>query len=299
MIVHLCWFLTMNSQHQARINDVLFHIHQDISKELSAKVLANLAAYSEQHFHRIFKQVVGESVHSYIRRTRMEYAANQLMFASKSSILEVAQSCGFQSASSFNKAFKATFQMSPSAWRQYDNQTSDKPYLSDPEIAAGYRHVARKSLPTPKIKEVPERLAAYVRHTGYDRSIRNAWLILKAWADSEGRAFTEQLGLHHSNPAWVALDKCRYVACLGIDRPIKRRSVVCQLTIPEGLHAIFRLTGKYGELLPQISQILELWLPQSGFKLRSTPAYVHYHQNHFLNDDEVFELDFYLPISFF
>ncbi|WP_417551691.1 AraC family transcriptional regulator [Marinomonas fungiae] len=289
----------MSNQHLTRINDVLFHIHQDISQELSAKSLADFAAYSEQHFHRVFKQVVGESVHQYIRRTRMEYAANQLMFASKTSIVDIAQRCGFQSVSSFNKAFKASFGMPPSAWRQHDTQTSSKPYLSDPEIAAGYRHVAQTSLPTPHIKDVPERLVAYVRHTGYGRSIRNAWLILKAWAQAEGRTFDEQLGLHHSNPAWVALDQCRYVACLAIDEPIKRRSVVCQLTIPEGLHAIFRLTGQYGELLPQISQVLEQWLPQSGFKLRSTPAYVHYHDNHFLNEDERFELDFYLPVSFF
>ncbi|EID7738138.1 GyrI-like domain-containing protein, partial [Vibrio parahaemolyticus] len=61
----------------------------------------------------------------------------------------------------------------------------------------------------------------------------------------------------------------------------------------------FRLTGVYGELLPQLSMVLEKWLPNSGFKQRSTPAYVHYLKNHFLSHDEAFELDFYLPISFF
>lgn len=71
------------------------------------------------------------------------------------------------------------------------------------------------------------------------------------------------------------------------------------MTIPGGLHAVFRLTGVYGELLPQLSMVLEKWLPNSGFKQRSTPAYVHYHKNHFLSHDEAFELDFYLPISFF
>jgi AraC family transcriptional regulator len=29
-----------------------------------------------------------------------------------------------------------------------------------------------------------------------------------------------------------------------------------------------------------------------------TPAYAHYHKNHFLAEDEQFELDFYLPIQF-
>ena len=107
----------MSQQQVSRINDVLFYIHQDISRELSAKELADVAAYSEQHFHRIFKDVVGESIHQYIRRTRMEYAANQLMFDTKSSVLEIANKCGFSSVSSFSRAFKSTFDMSPRAWR--------------------------------------------------------------------------------------------------------------------------------------------------------------------------------------
>ena len=91
----------MSQQHISRINDVLFYIHKDISKELSAKELAKVAAYSEQHFHRIFKSVVGESIHQYIRRTRMEYAANQLMFDTRASVMDIANSCGFNSVSSF------------------------------------------------------------------------------------------------------------------------------------------------------------------------------------------------------
>ncbi|EHU9517092.1 AraC family transcriptional regulator [Vibrio vulnificus] len=289
----------MSQQHISRINDVLYFIHQDISRELSAKALADVAAYSEQHFHRVFKQVVGESIHQYIRRTRMEYAANQLMFDTRSSVLDIANKCGFSSVSSFSRAFKATFSMAPGEWRCHDLHISDKPYLKDPEVAAGYHRVAKRTLPAPKITEVPERMAAYVRHVGYNRSIKNAWLILKAWANSEGRSFEVQFGLHHSNPAWVELDKCRYVACIAIDKPLKYRGVVNQMVIPSGLHAVFRLHGVYGELLPQISMVLEKWLPASGFKLRSTPAYVHYHSNHFVNESEAFELDFYLPISFF
>ncbi|EGQ9281810.1 AraC family transcriptional regulator [Vibrio vulnificus] len=289
----------MSQQHISRINDVLYFIHQDISRELSAKALADVAAYSEQHFHRVFKQVVGESIHQYIRRTRMEYAANQLMFDTRSSVLDIANKCGFSSVSSFSRAFKATFSMAPGEWRCHDLHISDKPYLKDPEVAAGYHRVAKRTLPAPKITEVPERMAAYVRHVGYNRSIKNAWLILKAWANSEGRSFEVQFGLHHSNPAWVELDKCRYVACIAIDKPLKYRGVVNQMVIPGGLHAVFRLHGVYGELLPQISMVLEKWLPASGFKLRSTPAYVHYHSNHFVNESEAFELDFYLPISFF
>jgi AraC family transcriptional regulator len=289
----------MNHLQQSRINDVLFYIHQDLSRDLPARELAQVAAYSEQHFHRTFKLIVGESVHQYIRRIRMEYAANQFMFDTQSPVIDIVNKSGFSSASSFNRAFKQTFNMSPREWRRHDLQISDKPYLKDQEIALGYARVANTDLPRPKIVEVPNRMAAYVRHTGYNRTISNAWLLLKAWAEKEGREFTTQYGLHHSNPAWIELDQCRYVACIEIDKPISMRGVVNQLTIPSGLHAVFSLQGVYGDLLPQLSLILEKWLPNSGFKLRSTPAYVHYHKNHFLAQNESFELSFYLPIGFF
>jgi len=287
------------NQHVSRINDVLYFIHQDISNDLLAKDLANIAAYSEQHFHRLFKLVVGESVHVYIRRTRMEFAANQLMFDNKASVLEIANKSGFSSLSSFSRAFKSTFNMSPGQWRNHEHRYQRKSLLADQEIAANYLRLQTMEMPKYKLVELPTRHVAYVRHQGYDRSIANAWQTLKAWAKLEGRDFTEQFGLHHSNPAWVELNKCRYVACVGIDTPILRRGVVNSMTIPGGLHAVFELTGKYGELLPQLSHILENWLPSSGYKMLSTPAYVHYQQNQFLSESETFKLQFCLPISLF
>lgn len=291
------------NQQASRINDVLYRIHQDISQPLLAKDLASMAAYSEQHFHRVFKSVVGESVHDYIRRARLEFAANQLMFDGQANILEVATKCGFVSASSFSRAFKAVFGVSPGAWRKHDskshhdNGSYHKPYLQDPEIAQHYQRLESLVLPRAELVELPARSVAYVRHKGYDRSIKQAWQTLIAWANQEQRGYSEQFALHHSNPAWVELNQCRYVACIAIDKPLLKRGIVNSLIIPGGLHGVFKLEGKYGELLVQLSHILERWLPNSGFKMQSTPAYVHYKKNHFLSEDERFELDFFLPLS--
>lgn len=284
-------------QQISRINDVLYYIHQDISNELSAKSLADIAAYSEQHFHRTFKNIVGESVHHYIRRIRMEFAANQLMFDESSSVLTIATKSGFSSVSSFSRAFKSTFNLSPGQWRNNEEQINDKPYLADEELAKCYQQLKTAVVPNYQLLELPKRHVAYVRHQGYDRSIENAWQTLKTWAKIQGRDFSQQFGLHHSNPACVELSKCRYVACMAINSPVLRRGMVNSMTIPAGLHAVFKLKGKYGELLPQLSNILENWLPRSGYKMLSTPAYVHYQKNQFLTEDETFELDFCLPIS--
>jgi len=282
-----------------RINDVLYEIHRDISVELPVKRLAQIAAFSEQHFHRVFHQVMGEPVHQYIRRIRLEQAGNQLMFDVSASVQEVALKCGFQSLSSFSRAFKQQFGVAPGRWRKGDREMQAGDYLLDPEIKAGYERIQHKTLPEPDIVQIPPQMVAYVRHQGYGRSITQVWRRLLAWAEQEQIDASRQLGLHHSNPAWVPLSQCRYVACIAIERPIARRGFVNTLTIPGGLHARFVLTGVYGELLPYLSQILESWLPASGFIMKTTPAWVDYHKNQFLTQDDSFELDFYLPIGYY
>lgn len=288
-----------DGQQFSRINDVLHVIHRDISAELTGASLARVAAYSEQHFHRTFQKLIGETLHGYIRRIRLEHAANLLMFDEQSPVAEIAEQCGYRSLSSFSKVFRRDFGMTPGEWRRKDCNLGVAPYLKDPEIAAGYRRIREFELPRAELINRPAQPVAYVRHRGYGREIRQAWQILQAWAATEQRSFATQIGLHHSNPAWVPLEQCRYVACLGIDTPLLRRGVVNSMTIPGGLHAQFRFSGCYGELLPWISKVLDQWLPQSGLKVKSTPAFVEYQRNHFLDPEERFELSYYLPVSLY
>ncbi|PWQ94689.1 AraC family transcriptional regulator [Leucothrix arctica] len=287
-----------NTDHVFRINEVLSFIHRDITADLQAKKLAEIAAYSEQHFHRLFKQVVGEPVHQYVRRTRLETAANQLIFSPQLTVLEVAENCGFQSLSSFSRAFREVYNVPPGRWRLGNRDDKQRHYLSDPELHEAYQRLAQVELPTAEIVNIPACHVAYVRHLGYGRSIRQSWQMLKAWADSEGRSVDVQIGLHHSNPALVPLEQCHYVACIGIDEPVIRRGRVNSVTIPGGLHATFAVQGKFGELLPRISKIWEEWLPQSGYVARTTPAFARYTKNQFLRTDDQFDLVFYLPIGF-
>ncbi len=283
----------------SRINDALFLIHQDISAELSAARLCRIAAFSEQHFHRVFKDVVGESVHQYIRRTRLEQAANQLTFDPLSPVIEIAQKCGFQSLSSFSKAFKSQFSISPGMWRNRKRISANPAWQENPDFVAAAKRINGKSLPEPCLQKLEAKRVAYIRHTGYGKGISNAWQLLAAWCENEDRSMRTQIGLHHSNPEWIPLKECRYVACVGIDRPMVRNGRVHSLTIPGGLHACFQIKGQYGDLLPWVSKILNQWLPTSGLKMQTTPAFAVYNRNHFLHSDEQFELSYCLPVTFY
>ena len=306
-----------SKQQRSRINDVLYEVHKDISAPLSARKLAKVAAYSEQHFHRVFVDVVGESVNRYIRHTRLEHAANQLMFDRDSTVLEVAEKCGFQSLSSFSKAFKEVFHSTPGAWRQSVSSEGERHYLTDPDFARGYERIRNKPLPRPSIKHLKPQLAVYVRHTGYGADIREAWQLLMSWAAQSGVVAAKGelsdmaesglaehaglIGLHHSNPALVPLERCRYVACMAVEQSagnaIVRRGAVNTLTIPGGEHAVFDVRGQYGDLVPMIDRLLHQWLPRSGYKLRTTPILAHYRRNHFLAQGGHFELALAFPVS--
>ncbi len=288
-----------NLSHKSRINNVLHYIHSDLNKNLSANALAKIANYSEQHFHRVFKEQVGESINQYIRKVRLEASANQLMFSPDRTVADIASKCGFQSLSSFAQAFKKQFSTSPGRWRESQKRVNNPPYLLDKEIAAAYQKLVDVALPEVEFVQLAPINVGYIRHTGYSRSIKQTWQILNAWAMSQGLLNNRQLGLHHSNPTSVSLDKCRYVACIEIEKPLTKTGLVNSMMLPGGLHAKFDFEGVYGELLPSISKVLEQWLPNTGLIAGTTPAFVIYQQNHFLSKDERYQLSFYLPVSFY
>lgn len=273
--------------YQEKVNDVLHLIHSDIAAPLHVKELAEHVSTSAFHFNRIFKHVMDEHLHGYIRRVRLESAANLLLFNPSSSITEIAQSCGFASPATFTHAFKERFLVTPTQWREVD--VDNEAHLRD--IAPFYGE--------PKLIQVPPRRVAYVRHQGYDRSIKRPWLKLLHWA--QGQGLKEDLcmvGLHHSNPRFVAKDKCHYVACVEVGEGYFRSGDIGVMMIPSMFCAMFHFEGKYGDLLKYMDSVYYRWLPYSDFEKINLPSFAHYHKNHFIDADERFVLDFYIPVRY-
>lgn len=281
---------TTKNDHIERVNEVLFLIHGNIQRNFSVEELSLHVAMSPFHFNRIFKEITGESLHAYIKRVKLEHAANLLLFNPDATITHILQEVGFSSNASFCQAFKERFLVTPTKWKEVDqlNEKRDYTYVNEP------LHV--------KIAVVPSHEVAYVRHKGYDRSIKQAWLKLQAWAMSAGVVFEHQkmIGLHHSNPRFVEASQCHYVACLELpkDRKFYRNGEIGMMKIPESFCAIFSLQGVYGDLKKYMDVIYHEWLPKSEYEKVSLPSFAIYRQNHFVNADEKFDLDFCVPVRF-
>ena len=102
----------LRQEYIARINRVIDHIEADLVGDISLSRLAKVANFSEFHFHRIFRAMVGETLHQFVQRLRLERAASQLVSNPLTPITNIALDCGFSSSAAFSRAFKDGFSMS-------------------------------------------------------------------------------------------------------------------------------------------------------------------------------------------
>ncbi len=273
-----------------RVNEILYQIHLDIAREHSVNQLASLVSMSPFHLNRVFKKVTNESLHAYIRRIRLEHSANALLFNPDSSVTEILQNSGFASNSSFTHAFKSYFGVTPTKWREVDITEDIEQNIK--EISP--LHVELCYFASQRV--------AYVRHKGYDKSIKSAWMRLFEFCDSLDMDCekAKMIGLHHSNPNIVKKKDCHYVACISIDenKEIYPNARVGIMDIPKIFCAKFHLQGIYGDLMRYMDYIYYRWLPNSEFEKVHLPSLAHYRKNHFLNPEGRFDLDFYIPIRY-
>ncbi len=80
---------------------------------ISVEHLADKMYITRGQLNRRVKQVTGVTTQQYISRVRMEYAKLLLTNSPGLSISEVSYMCGFDDATSFSRAFKRTFDISP------------------------------------------------------------------------------------------------------------------------------------------------------------------------------------------
>jgi len=79
--------------------------------------MARDAGLSPYHFLRTFARLTGTTPHQYVLRARLRDAATRLL-AAPGHVIDVALGCGFGDVSNFNRAFRAEFGVSPSAFRR-------------------------------------------------------------------------------------------------------------------------------------------------------------------------------------
>lgn len=106
------------------IAPALDYIEENYMQQFSIDLLADLCHWSPTHFRRVFREIMGMSPLDFVNNTRISKACN-LLRSTNDSILDISESVGFRSLSSFNRTFSKVMQVPPRAFRKQIQQ-SDK-----------------------------------------------------------------------------------------------------------------------------------------------------------------------------
>src|SRR5574344_940015 len=258
-------------------NDVMNYIYKYIDTNINIDELSLQLNISKFHLHRVFKEEFGKNIYESIKSIRLEKAANLLITNKFSTITDISNMTGYSSQTSFLRAFKQRFSMTPKEWKN-----------------GGYKEYSNKT-----IVKIPQMRGYYIRHKGYDKSIKKTWAKLQTWIYTNDIKSYKQMALHHDNPIITPLEDCQYIAIAVLDENEELKDLsLPTLDIPKGIYAKFSLSGKYGDVIKLIQWVYHVWLIDSGYETTTNPSYTIYEKNHFLSLDGEFILDFYLPIKY-
>lgn len=91
---------------------VIDYIHENLSKPIKLSDLTCISNMSSSVFITAFKEINGLTPMEYIKHKRIAYSI-QLLKSTDKTVLEIATSCGYNSTSNFNKAFKEVVGKTP------------------------------------------------------------------------------------------------------------------------------------------------------------------------------------------
>jgi len=100
------------------INKAEDYIENHLSEKITLSDIAHNLGISEYHFHRIYRKNGAETPNQFITRIKMERSAIYLVVNRKITITEIAFRYGYNDSSSYNRAFRKHFGLSPTAFRK-------------------------------------------------------------------------------------------------------------------------------------------------------------------------------------
>lgn len=106
-----------DSSNMLSIAPALGHIEHSYMQNITIDFLAELCGFSESHFRKIFKSIMGFTPMEYVNITRIMKACD-LLRSTEETILQISEAVGFRSLSSFNRYFTKVTQSSPKHYRK-------------------------------------------------------------------------------------------------------------------------------------------------------------------------------------
>lgn len=275
-------------RHTALLARALAHVDAHLDQPLPAPVLADVAAMSRHHFHRLFQAHLGCSVGDYVTTRRLQRAC-ALLRSGPEPVLEIALAVGYDSAQALAKAMRRELDTTPTAVRHGDTTAWQHlgRYTLPAHTPPSPRPEAKPMQPT-RFTTMPDGLAALtatargmVNHT-LERAARQAFGELMDAVHRAGLApqIRSGIALSPDDPQGPDDPDCRYVAGVLFGHVLAEGAGTCTqpaiaLTgtlawqpLAAGRYAVFAHIGPYSTLYQTWRAIYRDWLPAATEQLR-------------------------------
>jgi len=272
---------TTAATYHERILRTLLYVQGHLDEPLELDDLARIACFSPYHFHRVFRALVGEPVQEYVRRLRLERAAQCLKLHDRP-VTGIALDAGYESHEAFTRAFHAMFGMSPSDFRAARSAACqaapESPSGTHYDNTSGYHPPDYGDPPAIEVKTLKPQRVVFLRHIGPYDKVGDTWARLGAWAGPRGLfgPATRCLGISYDDPEITPAGKLRYDAAIAVNRPVEPSGEIGVMEMAGGDYATLTHKGPYENLSRAYRALFGGWLPASGRELRDAPAFELY-----------------------
>ncbi len=107
---------------EKKIEKIIGFLNKNFTSDLSREGLGSAVGMNHDYMSRLFYKHTGKKVNEYINHLRIADAARQLKESNNSKrVIDIALAVGFESLSTFNRAFKAVFKITPTEYKKKYN----------------------------------------------------------------------------------------------------------------------------------------------------------------------------------
>jgi AraC family transcriptional regulator len=272
-----------------RLNDVMGYIEDNLENEINFAKCAEIACCSEYHFQRMFGYIAGVTLGEYIRRRKMTRAAADLQNGEK--VLDTAIKYGYDSPTSFNRAFQATHGVAPS--KAAGAVLVSYPPLSFKMIIKGVEEMNYRIEKKEAFRVVGYRIAV---PTVEIENVEEVMDVIAPFFEATVKKFPEISAMADGGKKGVmgisTCDEEQNYYYLAAATGKAASDEMYELTVPETTWAIFPGSGSKNNILELQQRIVAEWLPTSGYEWFQAPDIEVY----LGNDPENTDFEVWLPV---
>jgi AraC family transcriptional regulator len=247
------------------ISQVGQYIYDHSDQIISLDELASYAGFSKYHFNRIFFAATGYQLGEFIQRHKLEKALHSIKRGNHN-IIDVALSVGYDSPSSFSRAFKKNFSMTPSdvvngKFPSNERTSSLKPkkQLINPELKPVWKVLSGQEVFGFYGKGFNQQSFSSVAKELYSR--------LTTMAEPLGYAKLHPIGVSIDNPWSGEQSNSRFFAGF-VNGLTQHHESLEAFKWQAGRWACFTHSGPHDCMWQTISQVYSQWVLPNSIKLK-------------------------------